>query len=92
MWGEWGACSVTCGSGKSSRVRECNNPRPDKYGEDCPGSGTEHQNCEEKSCAGKFPSSNNVVNFVLFHCTLLFPVVIIKWEQYLFCKLTDLEV
>ncbi|CAG5116327.1 unnamed protein product, partial [Candidula unifasciata] len=51
QWEEWGLCSVACGSGHRSRIRRCNNPKPNLVGQYCPGSETERESCEEKPCA-----------------------------------------
>lgn len=50
-WEIWTACSATCGPSQRSRVRHCDNPRPDPEGENCPGNGTEIQICNNnKNC------------------------------------------
>lgn len=49
-WSNWTTCSVTCGVGISTRVRVCNNPAPDNGGAECPGDGTETEECEDESC------------------------------------------
>ncbi|XP_035824221.1 uncharacterized protein LOC101853369 [Aplysia californica] len=51
-WGQWtsyGACSVTCGGvGTKTRTRACDDPAPQNNGEDCQGSGTESQSCDNR--------------------------------------------
>ena len=54
-WQPWFSCSVTCGGGKQSRTRECNNPTPENGGSECTtdgSSGTEMRNCQENGCPG----------------------------------------
>ncbi|XP_071168590.1 uncharacterized protein [Mytilus edulis] len=52
-WGSWsayGSCSVTCGGGKSSRSKVCNNPAPRNGGLDCSGSSSEYGDCNTQAC------------------------------------------
>ncbi|ROL43461.1 Hemicentin-1, partial [Anabarilius grahami] len=49
-WMEWGACSVSCGTGVQRRLRQCNNPFPANGGQHCIGSGTETRSCQGKPC------------------------------------------
>ena len=46
-WSSWtcGPCSKTCGGGKKSCSRRCNNPIPSCGGNGCPGSRTEERSC-----------------------------------------------
>ncbi|WAR32006.1 CSPG2-like protein [Mya arenaria] len=44
-WGDWGECSVTCGSGQRSRYRQCDNPVPANGGFDCVGENKEVGPC-----------------------------------------------
>ena len=53
-WKEWTKCSKTCGSGKRSRTRDCNNPAPALGGKACPGSSMESGVCKTNSCPGAF--------------------------------------
>ena len=54
-WNDWATCSVTCGGGTQSRIRECNNPSPQGSGDQCPNdeeNGEEEtQNCNEMTCS-----------------------------------------
>ncbi len=52
-WMEWGACSVSCGTGVQKRLRQCNNPFPANGGRHCIGSATETRSCQGKPCPGK---------------------------------------
>ena len=64
-WGEWSGfskCTASCGGGKQSRSRSCNNPPPSNGGDDCllsDGSGlrskeeTETLPCNTQKCPGK---------------------------------------
>ena len=51
-WGEWAACSVSCGAGNQSRMRQCNNPAPSGNGNNCSsiGPGTEIRGCTMSDC------------------------------------------
>ncbi|KAJ8304919.1 hypothetical protein KUTeg_018502 [Tegillarca granosa] len=49
-WENWSACSVTCGGGISKRVRQCNNPPPEKDGKPCIGSMSQTLECGIKVC------------------------------------------
>ncbi|XP_076085929.1 thrombospondin-2-like [Mytilus galloprovincialis] len=58
-WSSWSAfkeCSVTCGGGKQSQYRSCNNPATAKGGTDCVGDGVNSVSCNEHPCPvnGKF--------------------------------------
>ena len=56
-WSDWpglGPCNVTCGDGKRTAVRECNNPTPQHDGRQCEGPSTRYEECgEPKKCPGK---------------------------------------
>lgn len=52
-WGAWSLpspCSVTCGPGRTTRTRLCNNPAPKFGGISCPGSASDQQPCNDKPC------------------------------------------
>ena len=51
-FGVWSACSVTCGGGRKSRERLCDNPAPASGGKPCSGSSIEERSCRKKSCPG----------------------------------------
>ena len=71
-WGNWSACSVSCGEGSQRRSRSCTNPPPRHGGPTCLeqglGEATEDQACNARPCPG-----NNVTflkhrfNMVVFH-------------------------
>lgn len=52
-WMEWGACSVSCGTGVQKRLRRCNNPQPANGGRHCSGSDSETRSCQGKPCPGQ---------------------------------------
>ena len=60
QWSQWGACSVTCGTGTHIRNRQCIGPfhggRPctDPLNKNGFGDATESENCFEKACPSKF--------------------------------------
>jgi len=52
-WGPWrdlGQCDVSCGSGKKTSVRACNNPAPSNGGQSCSGPGKKTTPCNTKPC------------------------------------------
>lgn len=52
-WMEWGACSVSCGTGVQRRLRQCNKPFPANGGHHCIGSASEARSCQGKPCPGQ---------------------------------------
>lgn len=49
-WGQWGTCTVTCGGGRWSRSRTCDNPAPANGGLDCPGDMSDFSDCNIDAC------------------------------------------
>lgn len=53
-WGSWTSCSMTCGDGKKTRSRTCNNPVPANGGKSCEdqnlGLSEETGDCNEGPC------------------------------------------
>ncbi|XP_048584029.1 A disintegrin and metalloproteinase with thrombospondin motifs 7 [Nematostella vectensis] len=50
-WGEYSACTVTCGFGVQHRVRTCTNPSPQFGGKDCVGTHKgEWRICKKQTC------------------------------------------
>ena len=50
-WGQWGACSATCGDGTRQRTRECTDPSSTGAGVNCsPGSASENEDCNDAIC------------------------------------------
>ncbi|XP_037901105.1 semaphorin-5A isoform X2 [Glossina fuscipes] len=49
-WGEWSECSALCGGGFRIRRRECNDPRPQNGGMECPGCNIDYEDCNMHSC------------------------------------------
>lgn len=60
-WGQWGTCTVTCGGGRWSRSRTCDNPAPANGGLDCPGDMSDFSDCNTDVCptvaAGQYQQS-----------------------------------
>ncbi|XP_053387082.1 uncharacterized protein LOC123541758 isoform X3 [Mercenaria mercenaria] len=50
-WEDWRACSVTCGTGFTTRIRTCSNPRPSIMGRYCDGTSLQVQSCNNTSCS-----------------------------------------
>lgn len=51
QWGDWSDCDKTCGLGKRSRERPCDNPKPQYGGRPCNDSEKrEFRYCREKRC------------------------------------------
>lgn len=59
-WKQWGACSVTCGTGTQTRIRYCNSPSPSNGGSDCQGPREDTRPCLQGNCPGAdlIPSLN----------------------------------
>ena len=51
-WSSWSACSVTCGDGRKTRQRQCNNPAADNGGKQCEGESEQSTTCNDKACPG----------------------------------------
>ncbi|XP_052786184.1 hemicentin-1-like [Mya arenaria] len=49
-WETWSSCGVTCGGGRITRQRYCNNPPPSLLGNDCRGKGEEYTLCNTHAC------------------------------------------
>jgi len=49
-YGQYSACSVTCGSGEQTRSRTCTNPAPAHGGNDCVGQADSVGSCFPKEC------------------------------------------
>ena len=66
-WGSWTeSCSITCGSGTSTRSRLCNNPSPQHGGSNCTGDATQSGNCTLEPCPGN--GEMQKVVHVLLYC------------------------
>ena len=60
MWGNWSTCSVSCGTGMTSRHRDCTNPIPGPGGKYCIGENIQYNMCIPMACAGMW---------ILYRCT-----------------------
>jgi len=49
-WTPWSPCDVTCGKGRSRRIRACNSPPPQLDGDECAGKSTQTRHCKEDPC------------------------------------------
>ncbi|XP_060071250.1 uncharacterized protein LOC132551155 [Ylistrum balloti] len=49
-WGSWSLCTLTCGGGKQSRSRLCDDPRPQNGGLTCSGDSGDLADCNSNSC------------------------------------------
>ena len=52
FWSSWSACTETCGSGRTTRNRECNNPPPSNGGSFCDGAIGQNKHCMVEFCPG----------------------------------------
>ena len=53
-WAAWTTCTNSCGGGKRTRERKCNNPPADHGGATCSGIPLESDlNCNENTCPGR---------------------------------------
>lgn len=52
LWPDWSECSQSCNGGTQSRVRYCDDPVPNLYGRDCPGTNMSLQACNTDPCPG----------------------------------------
>ena len=76
-WTSWGSCSRTCGGGRSTRKRRCNNPQPSSGGQQCSDDDSESRECNTHSCRGTYLITHQVqtlkdIMFLLF-------LIIISW-------------
>ena len=53
-WSEWSPCAKSCGGSRVTRKRSCNNPSPQRGGEECPGEPTETAFDCETPCPGTY--------------------------------------
>lgn len=51
-WGNWCACSKTCGTGSQYRKRSCTRPPPAYGGKPCEGQAKQTRACNQKLCPG----------------------------------------
>ncbi|CAB3990632.1 A disintegrin and metallo ase with thrombospondin motifs adt-1-like isoform X2, partial [Paramuricea clavata] len=49
-WSDFGACSVSCGTGVKYRTRICNNPRAEHGGKECEGNSEYRTQCDMPPC------------------------------------------
>ncbi|XP_052268386.1 mucin-like protein [Dreissena polymorpha] len=49
-WSSWSSCTATCDGGTSQRYRECTNPTPSPYGQQCHGPNTNFKVCSIFPC------------------------------------------
>ncbi|CAD5114006.1 DgyrCDS3169 [Dimorphilus gyrociliatus] len=47
VWSSWSECSLSCGGGFQTRTRNCNKPKPQCNGKECPGKQAEQRKCNE---------------------------------------------
>ena len=74
-WQQWSTCSqnIECFKGSRTSKRTCSNPSPSKGGDDCFGSGDEHEVCPKKNCKGLL----YIMKFRYFGEKLIIIVIII---------------
>ena len=64
-WTDWGACTVTCGTGSQERIHTCTNPPPANGGVICSGVPAETQPCATDPCPSKCTLNGMCFSF---HC------------------------
>ena len=82
-FGSWSSCSQTCGGGKRTRHRQCNNPPPSNGGLDCKGRAVRRRKCNKDPCPGKksvFNDTNCVVH--VLYIIVLLCLVNGKWGKW----------
>lgn len=50
QWGMWRKCTVTCGGGRTYRMRQCTKPSPKYGGDRCPGAPIQAKQCGTIEC------------------------------------------
>ena len=60
-WGAWSECTLTCGSGSTTRTRICVEPL--HGGETCDGDNTEQDTCNTFECPGKCTHAAQINGF-----------------------------
>ena len=53
-WGAWSTCSTTCGNGKWTRSRSCDNPAPANGRLHCPENKYDTAQCVKTTCPGMY--------------------------------------
>jgi len=51
-WSPWSSCSVSCGQGRQSHYRTCDNPPPSPGARFCDGSMFQWRHCQVLPCRG----------------------------------------
>ena len=51
-YSSFSTCSAECGRGTQTRHRQCNNPKPQHNGRQCPGPSSHTRPCNTQSCPG----------------------------------------
>ncbi|XP_030754614.1 A disintegrin and metalloproteinase with thrombospondin motifs 2-like isoform X1 [Sitophilus oryzae] len=54
IWGPWGPCSRSCGTGIQYRSRKCDNPKPSYGGKTCEGRTEDWQICSKGPCKNSY--------------------------------------
>jgi hypothetical protein len=62
-WQSWGACSVTCGYGVMTRVRQCHDNEAIIEDRRCTGSSKENKTCSISECERNAFILHCVINF-----------------------------
>ena len=66
-YSDWSQCSVKCGAGVHTRLRSCDSPSPNRFGQDCEGDAQEEAECVMEACP-ECPDPPPRPYGVEFHC------------------------
>lgn len=75
-WSWWKTCSKSCGGGKKSRYRKCNNPPPLSGGRNCSGNYSQEEECNTHDCPGNQLAFSTQIRPCVPGCSTAIPNII----------------